>query len=261
MPARSREIPFAKKSLGQNFLADPNFVRKIVESLGDLRGTTVVEIGPGRGALTRRLLDAGANVSAIELDADLIPVLETEFGADDRFRLVRGDALEVDFAAVAGSGPAKLAANLPYYISTAILRRLIDFRESFGSVTVMLQREVVDRITAPPGHSGRGFLTVLVEAYFDVERLFDVPPTAFRPVPKVWSSVVRMIPTSRPRDAGFERLASAGFRQKRKTLANNLKNLEDRDWAGILAACGIDPRVRAESLGLGEWLILAGEAY
>lgn len=266
MPPRS--TPFAKKSLGQNFLIDANFIRKIVDAVAPSEEDAIVEIGPGEGALTEKLVDHAGQVIAIELDRDFIAPLEKQFSGNNNFRLVPADALEVDFAElqqVAGK-KLKLVANLPYYISTAILQRLIESRHSFLQMVLMFQREVVDRITAKPDSSDRGYLTVLVEKFLSIERLFDVPPTAFRPRPKIWSSVVRLTPKRddpaiTEREAAFQALVSAAFRQKRKTILNNLKSAslgvtKGKDLARQLSDCGIDPSRRAETLTIEEWTSL-----
>ena len=180
----------AKKSLGQNFLVDETQARRIVGAVAPRAGETVVEIGPGRGALTAALVESGARVVAVEFDRDLAALLRGRFGGRENFTLVEADALEVDFcAAVEPAASARVVANLPYNISTAILQRLIEQRRCIAEMILMLQREVVERIAAPAGASERGFLSVLVEAYCEVEPLFDVEPRAFRPVPKVWSTV------------------------------------------------------------------------
>lgn len=261
MKYRKDKEAFAKKSLGQNFLADGAYVEKIISAVDPQGDETIVEIGAGRGALTERLVELAREVIAVELDRDLIPELARRFGQTNGFRLVEENALKIDFASYRPQDGSrlKLVANLPYYISTAILQRLIEQRNEFSSMVLMFQREVVDRITAGPGTSERGYLTVLVEAFLHVERLFDVPPTAFRPVPKVWSAVVRIIPkeseTAVP--ANFREIVSSGFRQKRKTLANNLK-LEFPAIADELDKCGINAKSRAEDLTLDDWLALAG---
>jgi 16S rRNA (adenine1518-N6/adenine1519-N6)-dimethyltransferase len=260
--SRVKRIPFAKKSFGQNFLVDETYIRKIVDAVGPSADDLVIEIGPGRGALTERLLEKAGKVIALELDRDLHPFLTREFGAVENFQLIDGDALHFDFAALAAehNKKAKIVANLPYNISTAILQRLIDQRAAVSEMVLMFQREVVERITAPPGSGERGFLTVLVEAYLNAEDLFDVPPQAFRPAPKVYSSVARLMPKDEtgiqigdPRL--FRRLVSAGFAQKRKTILNNLKNAGEMvgDAAGLLESAGIEPRRRAETLTLDEW--------
>ena len=189
----------AKRSLGQNFLVDGNYVSKIVNAVHPEKDEVVIEIGPGRGALTRELLERGAKVLAIELDRELVPKLRDDHGLTGRFIVVEADASEADLRELIdqfypGTPKAKLVANLPYYISTAILQHLSAERHCLSKLVLMFQREVVERITAEPGSSERGYLTVLVEAAFAVERLFDVPPEAFRPRPKIWSSVVRLIP-------------------------------------------------------------------
>jgi 16S rRNA (adenine1518-N6/adenine1519-N6)-dimethyltransferase len=182
----------AKKSLGQNFLEDERYVQRIIEHVSPVSGETIVEIGPGRGSITAGLVDSGATVIAIELDRDLAPMLRRAFSAAPNFTVIEADALSVDFRELmpAADGKLRLVANLPYYISTAILQRLIEFRDSFTDFTLMFQLEVVERITASPGSSERGFLTVMVEAYMESTKLFDIPPSAFRPRPKVNSAVV-----------------------------------------------------------------------
>ncbi|NJM52793.1 MAG: ribosomal RNA small subunit methyltransferase A, partial [Blastocatellia bacterium] len=175
---KNRKKTFAKKSLGQNFLIDQNYIQKIVSALNPQPDETIIEIGPGRGALTKHLVESGANIIAIELDRDLIPLLQNEFENYENFKVIEEDALQVDFSELAkfkeARSKVKLVANLPYYISTAILQRLIEQREVFSEFVLMLQREVVERITAESGNSERGFLTVLVEAYCESQKLFDV---------------------------------------------------------------------------------------
>ena len=251
--------PFAKKSLGQNFLIDPNYIQKIVDALKIESNETVIEIGPGRGALTERLVDTTSNVIALELDRNLVPVLREKFALRSNLQVIETDALGFDFATlVSGDQKLKLVANLPYYISTAILQRLIEQRNAFSAMVLMFQREVVDRITAAPGDSERGFLTVLAEAYLQVNRLFDVPPSAFRPIPKVWSSVVHITPKaiSIQSEEAFRGLVSRSFLQKRKTILNNLKN-HYPNAAETLATSSLDPKRRPETLSLEDWLRLA----
>ncbi len=260
--------PYAKKSLGQNFLVDNNYIEKIIAALSLSQADTVIEIGPGRGALTEKLVEKAGKVIAVEIDNYLVPFLEDKFSQNNNFSVVHEDALEIDFRAINNSqltvNNGKLVANLPYYISTAILQRLIEQRECFSQLVLMLQREVVERITAEPGNSERGFLTVLVEAYVSAQKLFDVPPEAFRPAPKVWSSVLRLEPKEIEiaDEKLFRELISAGFAYKRKTILNNFKNappkLKERtgDAEKFLETCDIDPRRRAETLTFAEWLVL-----
>lgn len=266
MSEKKKKTPYAKKSFGQNFLVDDNYIAKIISALDIQPSDSIVEIGGGRGALTERLLESGVMVTAVELDRDMIAVLRGEFGDFENFRLIEGDALKVDFAELTKnedqSPKAKLVANLPYYISTAILQKLCEQRAAFSEMILMFQREVVERITAEVGNRERGFLTVLTEAFLTSEKLFDVPPNAFRPAPKVWSAVVRLRPKfddDLPDQKLFRELISAAFVQKRKTILNNLKSapaeLRDKigDAARLLEKSGIEPNRRAESLALEEW--------
>lgn len=249
---------YAKKSLGQNFLEDQHIIELIVAHVNPAKGETIIEIGPGRGAITEKLLESDARVIAIELDRELAPMLSSRFGGTGDLSVVEADALTIDFRQLLPADErSRLVANLPYYISTAILQRLIEFRDCFSDLTLMFQLEVVERITARPGSSDRGYLTVLVEAYFDSRKLFDVPPQSFRPVPKVDSAVVALTPNLGPGPPldQFRRLVSAAFAQKRKTIQNNLKTFDPRS-SEIISAAAIEPSRRAESLTLPEWLRL-----
>ncbi len=261
-------FPRAKKNLGQNFLVDESFIARIVDAVRPRFGETIVEIGAGRGALTSQLLGDAGRLVAIEFDRDLVPLLRECFGARENFSLIDADALEVDFcAAIAPASHARVVANLPYNISTAILQHIIKQRRCLTELTLMLQREVVARIIAPPSSSERGYLSVLVEAYCESDALFDVPPEAFRPVPKVWSTVVRLRPHERPAfevedEALLWRVVSAGFAQRRKTIFNNMRSapgdvcarVEASGGASVLLeAAEIEPQRRAETLTLQEW--------
>ncbi|HUQ30945.1 MAG TPA: 16S rRNA (adenine(1518)-N(6)/adenine(1519)-N(6))-dimethyltransferase RsmA [Pyrinomonadaceae bacterium] len=262
-----------KKRFGQNFLADERVIERIVREVSPCEGETIIEIGPGRGALTARLLESKARLFAIEFDRDLIPLLKEKFAARANFDLIEGDALNVNLCeAIAPSAHrARVVANLPYYISTAILQRLIEQRECLTEMVLMLQREVVERIIAPPASSERGFLSVLVEAYCEAEPLFDVPPTAFHPAPKVWSTVVRLRVREQNVMEGIDakllwQVVGAGFAQRRKTIFNNLRSAPGRlrlliDEMGgaesVLASAEIEARRRAETLSLEEWAKLA----
>ena len=277
----ARRTVFAKKSFGQNFLVDQNYISKIIAALNPQNGEVIIEIGAGRGALTEVLVETGANIIAIELERNMIAVLRERFAGQTNFRLVEADALIVDFSELLAPGgltcKPKLVANLPFNISTAILQKLIEQRDCFSEMILMFQREVVERITAKVGNSERGFLTVLTEASLTAEKLFDVPPKAFSPAPKVWSAVVRLKPKADDKinnENLFREIVSAGFRQKRKTILNNLKNappnlrekIERRyDAQMLLEVAGIKPNRRAETLTVEEWkkicfLISPGEA-
>ncbi len=275
-PFANSYSPVATKSLGQNFLVDQNDVDKIISALDVQKDETIIEIGAGRGALTEKLVEKAGNVVAIEFDKDLILLLQAKFEEYENFILIEQDALKIDFKKILASYnlplKTKLVANLPYYISTAILQKLITQRECFSELVLMLQKEVVERITADKGNKQRGFLTVLVEAYMKTEKLFEVSPDAFRPVPKVWSSVMRLI-TKEEKEIGindeklFREIVSAGFSQKRKTILNNLKNapVQLQEKLGdvntinkVLENSKIETQRRAETLSLIEWKKLCG---
>jgi 16S rRNA (adenine1518-N6/adenine1519-N6)-dimethyltransferase len=261
----------AKKSLGQNFLVDETVVARIVSEFAPRADETVVEIGAGRGVLTERLVHAVGRLVAVEFDRDLAPILQERFGLHENFTLVNDDALSVDFCAVVlPAKSARIIANLPYNIATAILQRLIAQRACVSEMFLMLQREVVERITAPAGSHERGYLSVFVEAYCEAEPLFDVAPTAFRPVPKVWSTVVRLRVRERLTAATDQELlwqtVSAGFAQRRKTILNNLRGapaslrerIEGRGGAPfVLNVAEVEPQRRAETLTLEDWSRLA----
>lgn len=268
----SSSLPRAKKSLGQNFLSDERVTRRIIEAFAPHRDETVIEIGPGRGALTSHLLERAGRVVAVEFDRELIPLLEEKFKARENFSLVQADALAVDFCSIIHpEGRARVVANLPYYISTAIMQKLIEERACLTEMLLMLQREVVERIMAKPATSERGYLSVLVEAYCEAERLFDVAPSSFRPQPKVWSTVVRLRLREKlevyVRDERLLwRLVSAGFSQRRKTILNNLRHapeelrrkVEDAGGAtALLERASIEASRRAETLSLEEWARLS----
>ena len=260
----------AKRSLGQNFLVDRHIQQRIIGAVAPAAGETIIEIGPGHGALTQWLVRANARIIAIEADLDLIPALDARFGAQGAITLIHADALDVDYCRLIAPAPAaRVVANLPYYISTPILQRLIQARTCISEMTVMLQREVVERIGALPGGKEYGYLSVLVQLYCEVVPLFDVPPGAFRPAPKVTSSVVRLRTRATPavavRDEDFFlTLTQVIFSQRRKTILNNIRAGLDRlgvaNVEGLessLGDCGIDLRRRAETLTIQEILQLA----
>lgn len=261
MTGESSRIRFAKKSLGQNFLSDEKYISAIIEAVDPQPNELILEIGPGRGALTKGLLENGPRFAAIEFDRDLAAALRAQFSENAHFTLIEADALKVNFGEIVrtagGSVPVKLAANLPYNISSPILRRLIDQRDTFSMMILMFQREVVDRLTAVPGSRERGFITVLAETYFKVERLFDVPPNAFQPKPKVWSSVTRFSPREEAPcvSANFPQLLKTAFSQKRKTILNNLK-VAVAHAEELLNKAHLDPTRRAGTLTLEEWINL-----
>lgn len=256
-PEYSREnyVLKGKRSLGQNFLVDRSVIERIIEAFDPKAEDVVLEIGPGYGALTERLVDKVGKLSALEFDRSLARMLREKFNSRSTFTLIEDDALHIDFTnLVSGSEKLKLIANLPYNISTAILQRLFEVPNLFSECLLMFQKEVVDRIAAPAGTRDRGYLTVMTSAYFSVERLFDVAPGAFQPTPKIWSSVVRLTPVSSPpaHPDSFRHLVGISFAQKRKTILNNLKT-QVPNADKLLIASQIDPKRRAESLQLEEW--------
>lgn len=262
------EQPFPSKRFGQHFLKDKRTVQRIVDALAPGSDETIVEIGPGTGALTAELIERAGAVIAVEFDNKLTPLLNEQFSERPNFKLIMADALTTDFCREIRPAPqARLVANLPYNISTAILQRLIEQRACLTEMVLMLQKEVVERIMAPPGSSDRGYLSVLVEAYCETEKLFDVGPGAFRPPPKVWSSVMRVrfrpqINTDDTDEKLFWETVSAGFAQKRKTILNNLRHasgilaetLKRNGGASIvLCKAGVELQRRAETLTIEEW--------
>jgi len=264
-------IPHPSKRLGQNFLTDKRIIQRIVEALGPKADETIVEIGPGRGALTNALLEKAGRLVAIEFDRNLVPLLEESFGSKKNFKLVQNDALVTDICdVIRPATEARVVANLPYNIATAILQRLIEQRVCLTEMVLMLQKEVVERITARPCSGERGYLSVFVEAYCGTEKLFDVAPSSFRPAPKVWSSVLRLV--FRPGLAGdvqneklLWQVVSVGFAQSRKTIFNNLRNapsplqeiVKSHGGASMLCQAEVDLQRRAETLTLDEWARIA----
>jgi 16S rRNA (adenine1518-N6/adenine1519-N6)-dimethyltransferase len=260
------------KRFGQNFLTDQRIIQRLVATLEPRADETILEIGPGRGALTAPLLQKAGSLVAIEFDRNLIPLLTEKFSVKVNFKLVESDALVTDICDVIRPAThARIVANLPYNIATAILQRLIEQRSCLSEMILMLQKEVVERITSQPGSSERGYLSVFVQAYCDTEKLFDVAPGSFRPAPKVWSSVLRLTLRSKlAADVKNEKLlwqiVSAGFAQRRKTILNNLRNapppLQEivKGHGGpsiVLCEAEVDLLRRAETLTLEEWARIA----
>lgn len=260
-----------KKSLGQNFLFDLNLTAKIARAAGPLEGVTVVEVGPGPGGLTRALLAAGAaRVIAIETDPRCLPALaEIAAACPGRLDVVQGDALAVDFVAlVAGASPARICANLPYNVGTALLVRWLEtvpWPPWFDRLTLMFQREVAERIVATPDQRvDYGRLGVLAGWRTRARILFDVPASAFTPPPKVVSSVVELVPREAPAPCDGALLSAvtrAAFGQRRKMLRQSLKGLSARgapvEPAVLLEAAGIGPTLRAEEVDVAGFVRLA----
>jgi 16S rRNA (adenine1518-N6/adenine1519-N6)-dimethyltransferase len=252
----------AKKALGQNFLLDLNLTGKIARTAGALEETTVIEVGPGPGGLTRALLMHGApKVVAIERDERCLAALaEIAERYPGRLEVIAGDALKTDFAALAAGGKVKIVANLPYNIGTELLVRWLTTRDwppYWTSMTLMFQREVAERIVAAPGSPSYGRLGVLAGWRAEARIAFDVPPQAFTPPPKVTSSVIHLVPRAAPLPAdlkALERVTEAAFGQRRKMLRQSLKSLGGE---ALLEKAGIDGTRRAETLSVEEFARLA----
>ena len=252
----------AKKRFGQHFLLDLNLTRRIARAAAPLDAGTVVEVGPGPGGLTRALLlEGAANVVAIELDRRAIDALrELEAAADGHLALVEADALQVDPATL-GPAPRRIVANLPYNVSTPLLVRWLHAADDLADMVLMFQKEVVDRLVATPRSKDYGRLSVLAQHVCDVRRLFDIPPSAFVPPPKVVSSVARLTPrpaADRLADLRpLERVTAAAFGQRRKMLRGSLAGLFG-DPTTVLTDLGLSPTARAEELSVADFVRLAG---
>lgn len=240
-----------KKKFGQHFLSDPNILCRIAAFARIQPGDTVLEIGPGRGALTRELAAAAKKVIAVEIDADLIPVLRQTM--PDNVEIIEGDALEVPFP----EGPFHLVGNLPYNVATPLFKRFIELRASILDVTVMIQKEVADRIRAKPNDEAYGPLSVLMQYYAIPEKGFTVPPGAFTPKPKVDSAMIRL--TWRPDvpyDKEFTDFVHHAFGSRRKKLINNMLPLFQQSRGDLLAAIaesGIREDARPENLSVEDF--------
>jgi 16S rRNA (adenine1518-N6/adenine1519-N6)-dimethyltransferase len=254
------------RALGQNFLADPNTARRIVRLARVGAGDRVLEIGPGIGSLTVALAEAvapGGEVLALELDRHLLPVLAEVVAGLESVRVVQGDALTVDYGALLGAaGSWTMVSNLPYNVATPLMARLLDEVPALQTLSVMVQKEVAERLVAPPGTPACGAISVKVAYHATAAITGVVPPTVFIPRPKVDSAVARFErrsapPVDVPSPAALFTLARAGFAQRRKTLRQALKSLLGSAVEEALAAAGIAPLRRAETLTLDEWAALA----
>jgi 16S rRNA (adenine1518-N6/adenine1519-N6)-dimethyltransferase len=245
-----------RKRFGQNFLVDTHYIARIVDAIAPRPGDRLVEIGPGQAALTRPLIERAGHLDAVEIDRDLAAGLATEF-PPTALTLHVGDVLDFDFATLGGA--LRVVGNLPYNISSPFLFHLAQFETALVDVHVMLQKEVVARMTAGPATSDYGRLTVMLQAQFRLTRLFTVPAGAFRPVPGVDSAVVRLVPLGSAKpdiaDAAlFARIVAAAFGQRRKTLRNALAAMCDEN---VLRLAGIDPGARGETLAVADFVRLA----
>lgn len=248
-------FPEAKKSLGQNFLHDMNVKRRICAAINPQEGENIVEIGPGVGALTELLLEAGANVTVLEKDTRFIPILEdlNNKGYKGTIKVIEGDALADDFSSFYEE-PFKLVGNLPYNIGTEIVIKALEKPHQFKSITILLQKEVIERICAKPNTKDWGRLAVLCSFLSETKYLFDVPPGCFHPVPKVMSALGQLIPMENPRfDVELKklsRLTKQAFGQRRKMLRASLKGLLTIEQ---IEETGIDPQARPETLSLEDF--------
>jgi 16S rRNA (adenine1518-N6/adenine1519-N6)-dimethyltransferase len=252
-------LPRPRKRFGQHFLTDRHYLGRIAEAIRVRPGERLVEIGPGTGLLTERLLHDACRLDVVEIDRDLAASLRERFPAG-QVAVHEADALEFDFAVL--GAPLRVVGNLPYNVSTPLLFRMAGIAEALAACIFMLQKEVVDRMVAAPATADYGRLSVMLQYRFAMEALFDVPPGAFTPPPKVRSSVVHMVPlgADRPRAADeilFAALVGAAFSQRRKTLRNALG---ERVHPAAWQACGIDPGRRGETLSVAEFVGLADAA-
>jgi 16S rRNA (adenine1518-N6/adenine1519-N6)-dimethyltransferase len=269
MKATQAYVPRKKPKLGQHFLIDPAAAMHIVEALGDLSQSTVLEIGPGRGALTSLLARRARRVIAVETDRVLAAQLRMKFSLTPNLEIIEGDILAVDFHTLFGPKPgsmrpgleetvepARVVGNLPYFLTSDILLRLFEYRKYFETIVLMVQKEVAERLTARPGTKEYGLLSATAQLYSRPETMLAVPPEAFSPPPKVHSAVVRLVLTPRLEklrvdEAGFVRFLKLSFGQKRKTLWNNLKSRYAAEvLTRAMTRAKIKPTVRAEALSL-----------
>jgi 16S rRNA (adenine1518-N6/adenine1519-N6)-dimethyltransferase len=269
MKVSSARVPPRKPKLGQHFLIDPSVVPRILDAMGDISQSTVLEIGPGRGALTSMLVRRARRVIAIETDRVLAAQLRMNFSLAPNIEIIEGDILSVDIDSLFGPKPGttrpgldfapqkvRVVGNLPYFITSEILLRLFEYRKYFESIVLMVQKEVADRLAASPGNKEYGLLSATAQLYSRVEKLFSVPPGAFSPPPKVNSGVVRLTLTSHleklgVNEADFIRFLKLCFGQKRKTLWNNLKaRYASEDLTRAMLRAKVKPTVRAEALSL-----------
>ncbi|MGG7059538.1 16S rRNA (adenine(1518)-N(6)/adenine(1519)-N(6))-dimethyltransferase RsmA [Clostridium nigeriense] len=253
------------KSLGQNFLVDDSVPKDIVLGAEVDENDLVIEIGPGVGTLTAQLLNKAKKVVAIELDNDLIPILTEELGSDPKFTLIHNDALKVNFNEIIGEEKSvKLVANLPYYVTTPIIVKLLKEKYNFKSLTIMIQKEVAERMDAEPGNKDYGSLSLLVQYYCNTKIIRKVPPQCFIPRPKVDSIVIRLDRLDEPKvevenEKLFFEIIRSSFNMRRKTLWNGVKNigLPKEELELAFEEAGIDPKRRGETLTIEEFALLS----
>lgn len=246
----------ARKRFGQNFLNDDFWINKIAEAVDPKEGQKIIEIGPGQAALTKELIAGAKHIYCVEIDRDLAAWLRTKF-TSEQLTVLEADALKFDWRDFAAEEKIRVVGNLPYNISSPLLFKLSEISERVVDQHFMLQKEVVDRMVAAPGTKAYGRLSVMLQRKYRMVKLFDVPPEAFTPVPKVMSSVVRMLPIQNPAEVDegtFHQVVAASFAMRRKTLKNNLSK-----WISpeMMEEAGIKPEQRAESVSLDNFILLA----
>jgi 16S rRNA (adenine1518-N6/adenine1519-N6)-dimethyltransferase len=265
----STRRPKQKPKLGQHFLVSDNAAVRMADALGDVSQSTVLEIGPGRGVITSLLAKRARRLIAVEIDRVLAAQLRLKFGMTHNIEVIEADILSIDFDSLFGPkpglsrpgielkpNPVRVVGNLPYFITSDILLRLFDFAKYFDIIVIMVQREVADRVAAPPGGSDYGLLSATAQLYAKVEKLFTLPPEAFEPAPKVHSTVLRLnvapqIEKLGVAGDGFIGFLKLSFAQKRKTLRNNLKSRYDEaELRRAMTQARINPSARAETLSL-----------
>ena len=277
-PSRTKEILQVhgftfKKSLGQNFLTEPNILRKIVAAAEITKETNVIEVGPGIGALTEHLGQNANQVLAFEIDDRLIPVLADTLSPYPNIKVIHQDVLKADLATIIKQEfkkelPVKVVANLPYYITTPIMMHFLESGIDIAEMVVMMQKEVADRISAQPGTKAYGSLSIAVQYYMEAQLAFIVPKTVFVPQPNVDSAILKLTKRAKPavdvtNEVEFFKLTKAAFQLRRKTLWNNLQNNygktpEIKEWlTHSLEVAGIDPVRRGETLSLAEFAALS----
>lgn len=249
----------ARKRFGQNFLTDDSVIRQIARAINPQPDQHLVEIGPGKGALTTELIGSAGKLDVIELDRDLVPLLQQRFAGAENLSIHSADALSFDYAQLQNTQePLRVVGNLPYNISTPLIFHLLEYVGLISDMHFMLQLEVVNRLAARPGSKAWGKLGVMAQYHCHIDALFEVPPHAFSPAPKVQSAIVRLQPkpagsTDPVTEARLRRVVSAAFAQRRKTLRNTLRDLVSVQQ---LESIGIAPTARAETLSLDQFLAI-----
>ena len=260
-----------QKKFGQNFLINSAVLEEIIDAAGVTKDDFVIEIGPGIGTMTQYLCEAARQVIAVEIDTNLIPILQDTLSEYDNVQVLNQDILKVDINALANEynngKPIKVVANLPYYITTPIIMGLFESHVPIDSITIMVQKEVADRMQVGPGTKDYGALSLAVQYYAEPYIVANVPPNCFMPRPKVGSAVIRLTRHSQPpvqvnNEKLMFQIIRASFNQRRKTLANSLKNYEGLSFdkeeiEQAIAACGFQPAIRGEALSLEEFAILS----